>query len=295
MRDSSSARVLHHLKRMCDLVSTRIQEEGRRDLGLKVDGYQPSTRLVDRIAEDTIVGYVKENDLPLNILSEELGYFDRGADRTLVVDPVDGTHNAIRSIPLYATSLAVGTKNLLDVEVGLVSNLATGVTYWAERGKGAFRDGVPLRTRPLPQSGRMFLAYVGRHSRDETDSLLRLSTRARSLGCASLEMCLVAEGHADAYIVLSPPEQHGMKVWDIAASYLLLREAGGGAVKGSDGSTRLDAPLKAESAMDLIAFGDAALLKEVQRSFAKHAPPDAGKHRKAAAPRSARPKKKGIR
>jgi NAD+ kinase len=252
--------VLHHLKRMCDLVSSTIQEEGRRDLGQKVGGFKPSTRLVDRLAESAIVEYVKTNDLPLNILSEELGYLDRGAERTLVVDPVDGTHNAIRSIPLFATSLAVGTRDLLDVETGLVSNLATGVTYWAERGKGAYRDGVRLRTRRLPETGRMFLAYVGRHSREETDGLLRVASRARSLGCASLEMCLVAEGHADAYIVLSPPEDHGMKVWDIAASYLLLREAGGGAVDGGDGRETLDAPLRPESAMDLVAYGDPAVV-----------------------------------
>ena len=58
-----------------------------------------------------------------------------------------------------------------------------------------------------------------------------------------------------------------MKVWDIAASYLLLREAGGGAVGASDGFETLDAPLAADSAMDLIAYGDPRVVELVKEKI----------------------------
>ena len=84
------------------------------------------TQWIDRYAEDIVLDTVA--DTKINILSEERGYIDNGGDYTLILDPIDGTRNAIHNIPFYAISLAIGKEKLGDVQYGLVRNIPTGDT-----------------------------------------------------------------------------------------------------------------------------------------------------------------------
>ena len=84
------------------------------------------TLSIDKVAEDVIVEYITENDIQLNILSEEAGYIDNQAEKTLVIDTIDGTYNSVMGIPFYSVSMAIGTKSMADVEAGLVQNVVTG-------------------------------------------------------------------------------------------------------------------------------------------------------------------------
>lgn len=182
---------------------------------------------IDKIAEDIIVSYVVDHDLPLNILSEEVGFLDRGKDRTLVVDPIDGTNNSVWGIPYYSVSLALGTRTMRDITMGLVRNLVTDTTYFSEKGKGATRDGTPIRVRDFDPPNSLFLIYMGRWASKETIDVAKSVERIRSLGCASLEMCLVADGTVDGYYMNCEKYEKSIRVVDIAASALILREAGG--------------------------------------------------------------------
>jgi fructose-1,6-bisphosphatase/inositol monophosphatase family enzyme len=186
------------------------------------------TEEIDRLAEAQVLGAVEAEGTDWDVLSEEVGYVRRGGRRVLVVDPVDGSHNALRGLPLSTVSLALGTHTLGDVDLGVVHHLDTGVTYWAQKGKGAFRDGIRIRTRPWEPRRELFCVNLGRHSTARALRLAERGRRVRSLGCASYELATVAQGSADAYYFENDTAERNLRVTDIAAGYLIVREAGGG-------------------------------------------------------------------
>jgi len=254
-----------HLKRVCETVASRLNDERGRNLGVHVADRKRSTRLIDRIAEETVIEYVENTPLPVNILSEECGYIDRGMKETLIVDPVDGTHNAIRGIPFYSISLAICRNDTQDLTHGMVMNLTTADTFWAVKGMGAFLNGLRIRTRKFTRQGSIFFGYIGRHAHEKMELIYRIPTRFRAMGCASLEMCLVACGRADAFIILTTGGGHGLHIWDIAASYLILKESGGGAViPEKDGVHPLTLILDPDKVFSLISFGDPEILKIIE-------------------------------
>jgi fructose-1,6-bisphosphatase/inositol monophosphatase family enzyme len=152
----------------------------------------------------------------LAVLSEESGVTGQPAAPLLaVIDPVDGSTNAHRGIPFYATSICV-----LDAEgplVGVVVNQATGVHFEAVRGGGARRDG-----QALSPSG----------CTDLSSAIVGISgfpgchpgwAQFRALGAAALEFCAVADGTLDAYSVVGTSTLFG---WDYLAGLLICSEAG---------------------------------------------------------------------
>jgi fructose-1,6-bisphosphatase/inositol monophosphatase family enzyme len=233
-------------------VKDSMGQELGRDLGMGADG--TPTKLIDDEAEKTALRILAEEGEKLNILSEECGFIDNGADFTLVMDPIDGTHNAIRGIPFYSISLAIGKNKLSDVEYGIVRNLVSGDTFWAEKGKGSFLNDQPLKTRTFEQKDSLYSLYVGRRATPRTYKVSSIPRRARALGCASLEMCLVATGAFDIYFLNYHPAKYAMRVIDIAASTLILREAGGEVF--NDSYDILDMPFDIAARTNVIAFGD---------------------------------------
>ncbi len=201
------------------------RESAGEIVGHGVDG-APSYA-VDMIAEKAALEAVDRLGLKLNILSEESSYVDNGAPDTLVMDPVDGSRNAINNLPFFSVSLAVGSRSLTGVKSGLVMNLITGDTYYAEKGKGATLNDAPIRTRRLDEKKSVFLVYVGAHASANAYDIMRKSSMVRSYGSAALEMCLVASGCADVFYMRSVDTAHALRIVDIAASSLVLREAGG--------------------------------------------------------------------
>src|SRR5437899_10927156 len=107
----------------------------------------PSTH-IDRVAEETVLQVLDYEGAALNVLSEEAGYIERGGKATLVLDPIDGTHNEIRGVPAYSVSLAIGHERLSDVQEALVRDLVSGVTYYAAKGGG--RSWTPGRSQFSP-------------------------------------------------------------------------------------------------------------------------------------------------
>ena len=246
-------------RKVCEAERSLPREfERGRELRQGADG--TPTLSIDQLAEDVILDFVKEKDLPYNVLSEEAGFIDRKQSQTLVIDPIDGTHNSVAGIPFYSVSLAVGTKSLRDVEAGVVMNLMTRETYWAEKGKGAYKDDERIRVRAYSPSNSLFLVYLGKYSSAKNFQVARQAMRARAMGCASLEMCLVAEGKADAYYMNCEVHERSIRVIDIAASTLVLREAGGDVVdlRGKP----LDIGFDLAQRSNLLGYGDARV-KEV--------------------------------
>ncbi|MDD1768103.1 MAG: hypothetical protein LUQ27_06035 [Methanomassiliicoccales archaeon] len=247
-------------KRVSDTVCALPQSFKKgEEIRMGADG-TPTCR-IDKLAEDLVLKCLEEMELPWNVLSEEVGFVDRGGEKTLVVDPIDGTHNALLGIPFYSVSLALGASSMSDVEAGLVKNLVTNEVFYSEKGKGAFRDGTKLRVRDFVPDESAFLVYIGKYAHSDSMRVARTSARTRSLGCASLEMCMVAEGKLDAYYMNCEVHEKSIRIVDIAASALILREAGGRLVdlKGRD----LDMPFDLNARSNFLAFGDPEVKKVV--------------------------------
>jgi len=155
------------------------------------------------------------DDAGLGWLSEESGvaHPDRGV--TVVVDPVDGSTNADRGIPWFATSLCAVDAD--GARVALVVNQASGRRWEAVRGGGARVDGracVPSGATELRRSIVGLSGYPPQYLGWK---------QYRALGAAALDLCAVADGVLDGYLDCSP-SAHG--AWDYAAGLLVCREAG---------------------------------------------------------------------
>lgn len=217
------AAIADAVKNAIDLIPT-LEERGV-NIEMGADGTPTSE--VDKIAENTVLDYILRHNVPLNVLSEEIGYVDNGFGDTLVLDPVDGTSNCIAGVPVYTISMAVGKSALSDVHTAYLRNLATGDSMWATKNGGAYKNGKRIRVRGLNPKDLFMMIYLGNGADPESFRLAKRVQSSRSYGCSSIEMALIAEGQADGFYMNAERYNRGIRVVDIAASYLLLKEAGG--------------------------------------------------------------------
>lgn len=206
-------------KKVKNSISTDFHKFGYT-VGLGAFG--TATKYVDKIAEDAAIGYLRKSKARVDILSEEIGFIDNKGKYTFVLDPIDGTRNAYRGIPFYSVSLAIGKSKLSDVEYGIVKNIPTGDIFTAEKGHGAFLNGTRIGTPEIPDNEPLSSLALGKNYDKVTISLAK-KDKVRSLGSASLEMCMVAIGALDYYVI----GKDYLRIVDIASSTLILREAGG--------------------------------------------------------------------
>jgi myo-inositol-1(or 4)-monophosphatase len=181
------------------------------DFGLS--GRRHGQYVLDLHADEAALGVLR--GAGVGVLSEESGLERPDADEIVIIDPVDGSTNASRGIPWYATSLC-----LVDADgpaAALVVNLASGVRYWAERGGGAFCDGEPIRGSGLEDIGQAIIGLNGIPPKHLGYA------QSRVLGAVALDLCLVASGVLDGYVDCIS-EAHG--AWDHAGGSLICREAG---------------------------------------------------------------------
>lgn len=240
-------------------VESTDRSEWKRTMGRGPDG--TPTTFLDRVADEAVKEIVEASGETLNYVSEESEVEDRGGEWTIVVDPVDGTHNALRGLSAYSVSLAIGKGDLQGTRWGLVRDLTSGWTYHGEKGKGASLNGRRIRVSLYDPKRSVFSLYLGRRASGKAFELARQSRRVRNLGAASLDMCLVASGAADLYYMETTLPQLQLRLTDVAASSLIVREAGG-EVYGMTGEP-LNMALDPRERSNLFALGDPRLLEAV--------------------------------
>jgi len=213
--------------KIADIISRNVKKAVKNDffklgnnVGIGADG--TITKYIDKIAEDAAIRYIKRSKLKLNLLSEEAGFVDNKGKYTVVLDPVDGTRNAYRGIPFYSVSVAIGKNSLSDIEYGVVKNIPTGDVFIAEKGHGAFYNNSRFYVPEVPDKEPLSCLALGKNHDRYTIKLAK-KEKVRSLGASSLEMCMVAIGALDYYVV----GKEYIRIIDIAASTLIVREAGG--------------------------------------------------------------------
>jgi fructose-1,6-bisphosphatase/inositol monophosphatase family enzyme len=151
----------------------------------------------------------------LGAMSEESGHHPGASDVVVVVDPVDGSTNASRGLPWWATSLCALDR--AGPLAAVVVNQATGTRFEALRGGGARCDGREIHPTACESMGRAIVAFSGYPKR-----WLGWS-QYRSLGAAALDLCAVACGQLDGFIDCAP---QSLAPWDYLGGLLVCREAG---------------------------------------------------------------------
>jgi len=206
------------IRDFCEISSLQVSRKGPGDF----------VSNADIMAEKNLISYLKEARPDYAFVSEECGELKSEQNSRLkwVIDPIDGTTNFLHAIPIFALSVALMDGD--DVIAGVIYNPVTNELYYAEKGQGAF-----LMTaggnRRLRVSGRSRLDYAllgsnafgDPRNRDIIASFSNKVASTRFNGCTTLSLASVAAGQLDAYIACH------FKLWDAAAGYLLIKEAGG--------------------------------------------------------------------
>lgn len=225
------------------------------EVGIGADG--TGTSRADHHLDSAILEQAEA--LGVSVLSEEAGFIDHGSDLIAVVDPLDGSRNAGRGIPMFCTSVAIGTNSLLGLEAGVVRSLVNGTSYSAERGKGAFVNGEPVVQQPFNEN-EVMVALVADSSVDDVQrEQERRGHHIRDLGSAALELALVGTGALDAFIVRRP----WLRVIDIAAGVLFVREAGGMVVEPRSGEP-LNTPFDLSARASMFAAHSMKAMEAIQ-------------------------------
>jgi len=184
---------------------------------------------VDRAAEEVVfteLAAVAGRGEVFSVLSEESGLRSFGADYPLVlVDPVDGSLNAKQGVPVFGLMLAVlDGPTIDDAFAGSVLNLNTGEAWTAIRKQGAWRSGALISV--IPREDRKRFQILGLESSPRAlklaQPLVDHSNKVRILGSMALSIAHTASGGFDVFCAPMP-----VRVFDMAASLLILAEVGG--------------------------------------------------------------------
>ena len=201
--------VLEVLHDVVSAVASSLEGLGDWGLAGTRDGQYRSDLVADRAALDVI------GRAGFGALSEESGLHDADRPVMVVLDPVDGSTNASRGLPWWATSVCA-----LDADgplAAVVANQAIGMRFEATRGGGARRDGQTVRPSGCETMGKSIVALSGYPRR-----WLGWS-QYRALGAAALDICAVACGQIDAFIDCA---SRSLAPWDYLGALLICQEAG---------------------------------------------------------------------
>lgn len=194
-----------------------IQEKGRNDF----------VTVVDRRAEEAIVGLIRERFPDHAITAEESAPSAGGSGFRWYIDPLDGTTNFIHGYPLFCVS--VGLADPQGLRAAAIYDPLRDEMFTAARGGGAFLNGRPIRVSPAEKlSQALLVTGFPFRSLDRLDrylasfrSFILGSSGIRRDGSAALNLAYVACGRYDGFWEMS------LSAWDVAAGGLIVREAGG--------------------------------------------------------------------
>ena len=225
----------------CDAADAIARQHFRRDLVVERKPDRSFVTVADQGIEREIRSRIRARYPDHGLVGEEYGTADEGAATRWYIDPIDGTHNFIRGVPLFGTLLAVEHDG--EIQAGVISAPALRERWYASRGGGAWARGLDGERRiGVSRVAAVEDAQVLYGSSRETaasglmpgfDALLAAAWRERGFG-DFWGYTLLAEGAAEAMM------ETGMKTWDLAAPLIVIEEAGG-RVTDAFGERRIDA------------------------------------------------------
>ncbi|MGA9387522.1 MAG: inositol monophosphatase family protein [Candidatus Bathyarchaeia archaeon] len=234
------------------------------DLGIGAGG-DPIKR-IDLAAEEAIVNTLVKHGISFTLISEESGVKKYGKhlkECYVTADPVDGTTNLTRGIPFYATSIAISTKPMLStVHAALVADLFHDVTYTAQKGKGAYRNGkevTPSDNTSLEEAviGIDLNSYKIQRIAPQLTNLIQNTKHVRHFGANALELCYVADGTTDSFIDI----RGKLRATDMAAGWLVIKEAGA-EITSAEGKA-LNVKLSPKQKVEFVASANSKMHAEI--------------------------------
>lgn len=231
--------IIDILKEACQQVHEKTKglagtNVGSRQMGRGAGG--DISRRIDLIAEKTVIDVIRKRGIEATIIGEECGRIE-GKQGYIIIDAIDGTTNAICGIPFFCCSVAYATDFYLSaVADAAIIDLARGDDlYYASKNKGAFLNGRSIFVKREPTSDSTIGINVSGVKPAVVERLAPIiaeATHIRQFGANALEMCFVARGFLDAYIDL----RGKIRPTDVAAGYLIAKEAGA-KIYSNDGSS----------------------------------------------------------
>lgn len=194
----------------------QVQYKGPTDLVTEID-HKSEALLVSRI----------QAAFPTHsIITEETGFRQGSSDHRWYIDPVDGTSNYSRGVPMFCVSIGYAFEG--KMQLAAVYEPLRDESFYAEKGKGAFLNGSPIHVSETADLLRSMLVtgfpYDMNQEHNNVENFINLVKKAhtvRRYGSAVLDQAYVAMGRLDGYW------ESGVSAWDIAAGTLLVEEAGG--------------------------------------------------------------------
>ena len=208
-----------------DILLRHWQQLGKADADIKSRNDWVSR--ADRESEVAIVAALQEHFPNDGILGEEGGRTKGSSGRTWIIDPLDGTSNYLQHFPIW--SISIGLKSGNEMIAGVIYEPLRDLFFTAERGSGAFRDGVRMHVSDQRTVEGAFLAtgfpfraqqFVSIYCAIFQD-VISHAKGVRRAGSAALDLAYTAAGIFDGFFELH------LSPWDVAAGSLMITEAGG--------------------------------------------------------------------
>jgi myo-inositol-1(or 4)-monophosphatase len=225
--------MINDAKEIALLGGKYLKENFMKNIRVDIKGYKDLVTEVDYKCEEIVIKEIERRFSSHSILSEEKGLIDKNSEYKWILDPLDGTINFAKGIPLFGIILSLLHND--ETILGVIYLPMLNELYYCEKGKGAYLNDIKINvsnTSDLQEA----LISVGDFNIGKDDEMKkqdniemlniinRLSEntmRTRCFGAASVDLCFLASGKTDAlfYAFCSP--------WDVLAGELLLRECGG--------------------------------------------------------------------
>jgi myo-inositol-1(or 4)-monophosphatase len=239
-------------------------------VGFGVGAGGDTSKRIDLAAEKALIACLNKYEVSCTLVSEEAGTKQIGAEPSeyyVTTDPVDGTTNAVRGLPFSANVIAVSRGPWLkDVETVIVSDIVHDITYTAQKNRGAFKNGERIKPSKISKIEDAVIGVDLNTFRIEElvtklEGLFKIGKHFRHFGANALEICYVADGSTDAFIDI----RGKLRVTDMVASYLILREAGG-IILGPEGE-ELNVPLAATQRLSFIAACNRRIYEAIKEAL----------------------------
>ncbi|MBI5698517.1 MAG: fructose 1,6-bisphosphatase [Thaumarchaeota archaeon] len=225
------------------------------------------SRKIDIVAEKTVLDYLKKIKFDCIVLGEECGGVElsKKPKGFVIMDAIDGSANAVRGIPFFCCSLAFAPKDKLSsITDGVVTDLSNGDMYWATKGNGAYLNKKKItvhKEKPIYKIVGINVSGAKPSLVKKIQPIFENSNHSRHLGANALELALFARGLIDIYIDL----REKIRVTDMAAGYLIAREAGGTIL--NQNLKPLDSDLAYETRLSFIAAANKEILSEITKQL----------------------------
>ncbi|MHA1924827.1 MAG: inositol monophosphatase family protein [Candidatus Thorarchaeota archaeon] len=241
-----------------DVILKNLSEAA--ELTGEINQYGDRTLLLDKKAEDAIIEIVLQLDTPMMILSEERGLFqsEDAPEFLAVIDPIDGSANIKRGIPLCSIGVSVVRYSDMmttdDAEISIIESIFSDEIFIAEKGQGVRRNGKTVRVADSIPLEKAIISYDTKKSGDK--SFLKSSMRViegvhdmRRTASNLLDLCWVASGGLNALVDL-----RGMlPIVHVSGTHMVF-EAGGYVMEENGG--RLNLPIAPDEMMSFVAASD---------------------------------------